>query len=136
MPVVIGRLQLLQTCDILAEDVELKVDDRSDAYVAEIRMLEGVGYDGHLERVLCGVAYRETHTIDRYRSLVDGEVTVACHFAVEAVLEGEVGTAVGILHVYAARRHVHMSLDDVSVQSAIHQHGALDVDFVTHVEQS
>ena len=51
-------LQLLQAGDILAEDVELDVDNCADVDVAEVGVLESVGDDGYLESVACWVANR------------------------------------------------------------------------------
>ena len=56
--------QLLQSRDVLAENVELDVDDRAHPDVAEIGVLHGVGDDGHLERVLRGAAHGERHAVD------------------------------------------------------------------------
>ena len=57
---------MLQPGDIFAEDVEFDVDDRSYANVAEVGMLEGVGDDGYLERVVGRVAYRQRYAVHRH----------------------------------------------------------------------
>ena len=44
-------LELCQAADVLADDVELKVDFRTDLYVVEVGMLKGVGDDTYFKRV-------------------------------------------------------------------------------------
>ena len=128
--------KLLQTGNVLADDVELEVDNRSDADVLEVGMLHGVGDDGYLKRVLRGVADGQRYAVNSYAALIDREVAVASHLAVQLVLEGEVGTAVSILHGDTAGGLVNVALHDVAVQTAVHQHGALDIHFVTNLQQS
>ena len=49
-------LQLLQTGNILADDVEFQIDDGAHFDVLKIGVLHCVGDDGYLEGVACGVA--------------------------------------------------------------------------------
>ena len=128
--------QLLQSCDVLAENVELDVDDRAHPDVAEIGVLHGVGDDGHLERVLRRVADGQRHAVDGDRTLVDREVAAARHGQVVLVFEGEVGTAVGVFHGRATSSLIDVALHDVAVQAAVHLHRPLHVHLVAHVEQA
>ena len=127
-------LELLQTGDVLADNVEFNVDDRSDADVLEVGVLHSVGDDGHLESITGGTADGEGDTIDGDAALVDRKVSVTGHLLVVIVLEGEVSGAVGIFHSGATGRLVDVPLDDVPVESSVHQHGALNVDLVANME--
>ena len=46
-----GILNLLQASNVLAQNVELDIDNRTYTNVAEVGVLECVGNDGNLERV-------------------------------------------------------------------------------------
>lgn len=48
---------LHQAGDVFAEDVEFEVDAGTYFDLAEVGMFEGVGYDGHTERLGCGIAH-------------------------------------------------------------------------------
>ena len=80
----------MQSSDILAQDVELNVDNRTNANIAEVGVLESVGDDGNLEGVCCRVTNRETNSVDSYTTLVDSEVTLQCHLSVFGIFECEV----------------------------------------------
>lgn len=49
--VVVPGSVLHQAGDVFAEDVEFEVDAGACFDLAEVGMFEGVGYDGHTERV-------------------------------------------------------------------------------------
>ena len=99
-------------------------------------MLECVGDDGHLEGVGSGIADGEGDPVDGDGTLVDGEVALEGHLPVFGILEGEVGGAVGIVHGDAACCLVDVSLHDVAVEPAVHEHGSLHVDLVAHLQQA
>ena len=128
-------LNLLQAGDIFAEDVELQVDNGAYTDVAEVGVLEGVGDDGHLEGVARGIADGEGDAIDGDGALVDGEIAFLGHFAVFGIFEGEIGAAVGIGHGDTLSRLIHMTLDNVPVEPAVHQHRALYIHFVANLQQ-
>ena len=128
--------ELLQTGDILADDVELQVDNTAHADILEVGVSKGVGDDRHLERVAGGPTDGERHTVDGHRALVYGEVAVERHLSIFLILKGEVRTSVGIFHGCAGSCLVDVSLHDVAVQSAVHHHRPLHVHLVAHVEQS
>ena len=129
-------LQLLQAGDVFAEDVEFQVDDGAHTDVAEVGVLEGVGDDGHLEGVAGGVADGEADAIDGDGALVDGEVALLGHLAVFGIFEGEVGGAVSIVHRNTTGRFIHMALNDMSVETAVHQHGAFYIHFIADLQQT
>ena len=83
---------------VLAEDIELEVDDASYADVLKVGVLKRVGDDCHLETVLGGVADGERYAVDGDRPFVDGEVAPLRFLSVEVIAESEVGAAVSILH--------------------------------------
>ena len=127
---------MLQAGNVFANDVKLQVDNGADLDIAEVCMFESVGDDSHLESVLRGVAYRQTDAIDRDGTLVDGKVTMTRHLLVLFVFEGEIGAAIGILHSDAAGSLVDVSLNDMSVETSIHQHRPLDVHLIADLQQS
>ena len=127
-------LELLQTGNVLADNVIFNVDDRSDADVLEVGVLHSVGDDGHLESITGGMADGEGDTIDGDAALVDRKVSVTGHLWVVIVLEGEVSGAIGIFHSGATGCLVNVSLDDVPVESSVHQHGTFNVDLVANME--
>ena len=126
--------QEVHACNVLADDVELDVDERAGVDVVEIGVLEGVGDDAHLESVLGGVTHGETDTIDSDAALIDGEIATTCHVSVEGVTEGVLVAALLVFHGNALRSLIDMSLHDVAIQSAVHLHGTLYVDFIAHTE--
>ena len=79
----------LQACDVFAQDVELDVDNGSHFYVAEVGVVVSIGNDSHSEGVVGRLTDSERHTIDSDRTLVDSEVALASHLAVES----EIGRA-------------------------------------------
>jgi hypothetical protein len=129
----VGSFMLVQTRYILAEYVELDVHACAHLDVAEVGVVVSVGDDSHGERVFCRVAHGERNAVHRYRSLVYCEVATLRHLAVELVLEGVVCRSVGVAHLLAHSSAVHMSLHDMTVQSAVHQHRALHVHAVAHL---
>lgn len=127
---------MLQAGDVFSEDVELEVDDGAYTDVAEIGVLEGVGDDGHLEGVAGGVADGERDAIDGDTAFVDGEVALLSHLAVFGIFEGEVGGAIGIVHGNATGRFIHMTLNNMAIEAAVHQHGTLYINLITHLQQT
>ena len=74
----------------------------------------------------------ESHTVKadavhRHRSLFDRNIAATRHFGIHRITEAEVAAAVDILDVVAHYRAVDMSLNDVSVKTAVHEHAALKV---------
>ena len=59
---------LHQARDILAYDIELEVDRRSDLQRMEIGMLVGIGNDGDPESSLARIDYRQADAVDGYRA--------------------------------------------------------------------
>ena len=50
--------QLLKAGDVFADDVELQIHHATNLDITKVRVFEGIGDDGHLERVLRGVTHR------------------------------------------------------------------------------
>ena len=87
--VFLGFLKLLKTGKILADDVEFEVYDRAFDNVAEIGVLEGVGYDGYTEARYGAVAHGETHAVYSHRAFFYGHIALESHFAGHIVFECE-----------------------------------------------
>ena len=82
---------MLQSGDVLTEDVEFDIHDSAYLDIAEISVLKSVGDNGYLEGVRRWIADGEGYTVDGDRALVDGEVAFLGHLAVLWVFEGEIG---------------------------------------------
>ena len=126
--------QFLKAADVFAEDVVFNVHLRAHPDGVEIGVLEGVGDDADLEGFGCGIADGEADAIDRHAALVNGEITAAGQFGGIAVAEGEDVTAAVLLHAGTFGCVVHVALHDMAIKAAVHQHGALHVDFVAHLQ--
>ena len=98
-------------------------------------MLVGVGNDGHLEAVVLRVAHGEAHPVDGDRTLLNGHVAFGGHLGVEVVDEGVVAAAVDQVDSLAAGRLVYVALHDVSVEAAVHEHAALEIHLVAHLQR-
>ena len=122
--------------NVLADDVELYVDHRTGFDGMEVRVIEGVRDDADLEGIACGTAYGEAYAVDRHAAFVHGKVSVPNHFLCALVLEGVLVAALLVLHGDAGGCLIHMSLNNVSVQAAVHQHGTFHVHLVAHLEQA
>ena len=99
-------------------------------------MLESIRNDSHLETVVCRIAHRQTYTIDRYRTFIDGEVPAFDHLAVGFVLEPIVIAAVRFLYGATHSRLVNVSLDYMSVETPVHYHRAFEVYAAAFSEQT
>ena len=132
----VGLSKLLEAGDVFAKDVELKVDNGADADVLEIGMFHSVRNDGYLESALRRIANGERHAVNGDRTLVDGEVAATRHLWRIVVLEGEIGGAVGIVQLDATSGLVYVALDDMAVETSVHQHGTLNVHLVANLQQS
>ena len=128
--------EVVEAGDILAQDIKLEVDLRAHDDVGEVGVLARVGDDGHGEGVVGRVDDGERDAVDRHGTLIDREVALARHLAVEGVLKGEVGGVSSILHLHAARRLIYVALHDVAVQATVHRHRTLDVDAVALLQQA
>ena len=104
----------LQACDVFAQDVELDVDNGFHFHVAEVGVVVSIGNDSHGEGVVGRLTDSERHTIDSDRTLVDSEVALASHLAVESVFESIVGGTISITFVNTGGSLVYVSLYDVS----------------------
>ncbi len=129
-------LKFVHSRNVFPDDVELDVDDGSFFDGMEVGVVEGVGDDADLEGVGCGTTYGEAHAVDGHASLIDGEIAVLDHLLRALVFEGVLMAALLILDGNANCSLVNVSLHDMAVKSAVHQHRALHVHFVAHLEQS
>ena len=121
-----------QSGDVFAKDVEFYIDYCAWLDVLEVGIFERVGYDVHLEGVVCRVAHRQTCAVDCYAAFIHGEITPSRHFLVRFVFEGKDSASVGVLHCGALCCLVHMPLHDVSVETSVHLHGTLYIHFIAY----
>ena len=119
-----------QPGEILPDDVEFQIDFTANLEAVEVCMLKRIGNDGDLECIVRRVADGQRNAVDCYRAFVDGHVSALSHRLVERVLEREIPAPLSVLNVDAFRRHVDVSLNDVSVQPTVNRHAALYVDLV------
>ena len=126
----------MHSCDVFPDDVELDVDDGAGLDGMEVGIVEGIGDDADLEGVFCGSANGEADAVDGHAALVDGEIAVPDHLLRAFVFEGVLMAALLVFYCDADGGLVDVALHDMPVQSAIHQHRALHIHFVAHLEQS
>ena len=127
--------QAVQSCDIFPKDVELKVDDRPDGDIRKVRVRSCIGNDGYLETIGSRFTDGERDPVDSDGTLINSEVSALHHFTVVRVFESEIGASVCIFHVDAFCSLVHVSLYDVAVQPAVHEHRPFDVHAVSYLKQ-
>ena len=132
----LSLLQRRQTANILADDVELEVHECALLYAAEVGVLECVGNYRHRESVVGRLADRQRHAVDRHAALVHSDVALALELRRHIVLEREDVAAVLVGHAGADRRRDHVSLHDVSVQTSVHAHAALQIHKVTLLQRA
>lgn len=120
---------MLQASNVLTDDVELEIHAGSNLDVVEIRVLVGVRDDAHLERVIAGVANRQAHAVDGDTALVDAKIAALCHFSIGSISEGEAVATVFAHFVDTNGGVIYVALDDVPIQTSVHHHRSLDVDF-------
>lgn len=113
---------MLEGGDVFAEDVEFEVDVGAEGDAAEVGVLHGIGDDGYAEGAGGGVAHGEADAVDCDGAFFDGEVSAAAHFGGDVVGEAEVAGAVDVFDLVADGGAVHVALDDVAVQAAVHYH--------------
>ena len=82
--------QLLESCDIFAQYVELDVYNRSNLNVVKVCDFFRIRYYGYCKRVVRWPAYCQRYAIDRYRAFINSEIAAPCQFSVYVVFEGEV----------------------------------------------
>ena len=128
--------QILHARNVFPDDVKLDVHNRSHLDVLEVGMLKGVGNDAHLKGVRCGTAHGKAYAIDGYAPLVHGEIAMRHVCGLHRIAEGKLETSLLVLHIGADGGAVNMPLHNVSVQPAVHEHGALHVHLVTHLKQA
>ena len=126
----------MHSCQVLPDDVELDVDNRAGLDGVEIRVVEGVGNDADLESVFRGAANGKAHAIDCHAALIDGEVAVLDHFLCALVLERVLMAALLVFDGDADSRLVNVSLHDMSVKAAIHQHRAFHIHLIAHFQEA
>ncbi len=128
-------LKFVHSRNVFPNDVELDVDDGSLLDGVEVGVVEGVGDDADLEGVGCGAANGETDAVDCHAPLIDGEIAVLDHFLRALVFEGVLVAALLVLDGDADSSLVNVPLHDMPVKASVHQHRALHVHLVAHLEQ-
>lgn len=131
-----GSAEIVHACKIFADDVELNVDNATNNEVMKVGVFEGIGNDAHLKCVGRGTADCQGYTIDGDTSFVHAEIAASDHVVVAVISERKLVRPVLILYGYALRCTVHMSLYDVAVQTAVHEHGTFYIDFISNIKMA
>ena len=108
-------VEMIETADVLAEYVELKIHDRADSDMAEVGVVMSERDDADGERVVVAIDDSETDAIDSNRALFDSEIAQKGALAVEVIVESVDPAAIGLLEVGASGSAVDMALDDMTV---------------------
>ena len=125
---------MLKAADVLSQNVKFNVDLIAGAYGVEVRVLIRVGNDADFECVVGGLTNGQADAVDGYAALVYGKISPLCLGEVQWILEGVDIAAVGLFDVDTFCRFVHVSLNDVPVETVVDLHGALHVDLVSDLE--
>ncbi len=131
--------ELLHAGDVLADDVELDIDDTALLDIFEVGFLVGVWDDADTDITFAvhdvGFADSEAYAVDANRALVHSEIAAAYHIQTAVVFEAIIPTAVGFLHIDTACGLIDMPLDDMPVETLVEEHRAFDIDPVSLSEQ-
>ena len=118
-------VRLQEAGDIFPDHVELEVDGGAGEYGLEVGMFEGVRDDGEVEFRLFYIEDGEADAVEADGAFFDDEVA-EFFWEFEAVFPASV--SVGAFE--AGGGGVDMSLDDVAVEAAVHDHATFEVDEV------
>lgn len=122
--------------DVLPYDVEFEVHHRPFLYLTEVRVFVCIGYNGNLEAIEAGVAYGQTDTVHADRPFLYRRISLAGTFLVERIFKGIIPASVGFRDLGTYGSLIHMPLDDMPIQTPIHQHAAFEIDKAPGAEKS
>jgi hypothetical protein len=108
---------------IFPDHIEFQVDGRTGRYGSDVGMLEGVGDDGDVKTVSFDVEDGEAGAVEADGAFFDDEVAV---FSWE--FEAEFPAAFEFVAFQTDGGGVDVTLDDMAVEPAIHDHAAFEVD--------
>ena len=121
---------------ILPQNVKFEINDRTFFYIVEVGVLIGIRNDADLKSIVRRAANGQTNAIDRDTAFLYGKIALQSLRAIRLVGKGENITAIDVLHLLANSCRVYVSLHDVSVQTAVHQHRAFYVHFIAWLQQA
>ena len=86
-----SRVEVKKAGHVLAQDVELDVNDRPNLDITEIGILSGIGNDSHLKTIVRRLTYGQRNAVHGDATLVYGDVTTLGHRLIKWVFKGEIG---------------------------------------------
>ena len=115
-----------QPGDIFPDHVEFQVDDTTGKDGLDVGMFEGIGDNGHAEFCLLYIKKGQADPIEANGAFFDNKVT-------EFFGKPEVKfpAAIQVFPFQAISSGIHMSLDNVTVEPAIHYETSFEVDAVS-----
>ncbi len=116
-------LRSCQSGHVFSDHIELEVYDAARVYGLDIRVVEGIGDDGDIEPGLLHIEDGEADAIEANGAFFDDELG---EFLGE--FETEFPAAVEVFAVEAGGGRIDMSLDDVSIEAAVHDQASFEVD--------
>ena len=125
-PTVLFFEQVRHAAQILADDIEFKVDHRTRFQRMEIGMLIRIRNYANLKSIFCGMAYREAHAVDGHRTFIHTKIAPLHHPGIKSMAESIDITAFGILNRHTLGRTVHVPLHDMPVQPSPDYSSATD----------
>lgn len=102
--------------------------------IVKVGVIEGVRNDAYLKSVGCGVAYRETDTINCDTSLIHGHVATTHHFGRGLVSESEDVASLLVFDGCTLGGGIYVALDDMAIESSVHHHRTFNIDGVSHMQ--
>ena len=86
-PTVLFFEQVRHAAQILADDIEFKVDHRTRFQRMEIGMLIRIRNYANLKSIFCGMAYREAHAVDGHRTFIHTKIAPLHHPGIKSMAE-------------------------------------------------
>ena len=131
-----GLFKALESSDIFAQNVEFYIYYLSHFDVAEVGILSGIRNYSNGKCVVCRITDGERNAVNGNSALVHREIAFSCHFLIELIFESKISRAISVFHSDTFGSLVHMSLYDMTIQTAVHHHRTLYVHLVAYLEQS
>lgn len=128
--------ELHHSTEIFTDNIELQIYNTSYFKCMEIGMFVSIGNNGYLKSILRRITNCQTYSIYRYRTFIDGKITTLSHFWIKIVFKGEIPAAFGVIYCHASSGLINMSLYDMPVQTSVHHHAALYINFITCLQQA
>ena len=108
----------MQLGNIFANHIEFQIHWGSFLYQMKISMLIGVGDNSDRKMINFRIDYSKAHAINANRAFLDGNI-----FFIVGVFKIKNPTALSKFNFFTISNLVHVALNNMTVQTAVHFHG-------------